>query len=321
MVTGITHSQTFEKNDNSNSKQNKEIPWYIAGAAGGATGSISGAGSAILAKNLMAKDCRKLSQYVTPDIVNKTMNLADIKKLGITIDEAIWDGATDSLVKMIKKDAKNYNNKSLFGKFIHKIKKMGVNYMRKQHLEPIQGKNAFYYPGFDSILLNTKKGGAYVFHELGHAKNYNSNNKAMKYLIKMKNPLISSLLTTAGMLCAFIPRAEGEEAETFWGKTKNFLKDSSVGITAVGALATPLEEGIASIRGASIAKKILPKDQLKMVNKMNTKGFLSYLAVAAGTILTTYIIKKLTDTNKSEQTLSLAENNKFEKEAELSLRA
>ena len=298
----------------------KNLPWYITYPSATAIGSLFSYTSASMAKNLMYKDAKKLTQYIKPDIVDKTMNLPEIQKLGVCVENAEWINL-NKLIREIKIQGKNYNKMPLSKKIQYKFKKFGTNTMRKSGREIPMGKNANYVHLFKTINLNKQRGGAYIFHELGHAKNFNSESKALKILTKLRNPIFSSLITTAGLICAYNPRAEGEEAETFWGKTKNFLKDSSVGITAVGALATPLEEGIASIRGASIAKKILPKDQLKMLNKMHTKALLSYLAVAAGTILTTYIIKKLTDTNKSEQTLSLAENNKFEKEAELSLRA
>jgi hypothetical protein len=268
----------------------------------------------------MYKDAKNLAQYITPNVVDKTMNLSEIQKLGVSVENTEWTNLNE-LVRKIKIQGKNYNKMSLSKKIQYKFKKIGVNTIRKAGLEIPMGKNALYQPLTKTVHLNKQKGGAYIFHELGHAKNFNSTNSAMKTLVKMRNPILSSLIMTAGLVCAFIPRAEGEEADTFWGKTKNFLKDSSVGITAVGALATPLEEGIASIRGASIAKKILPKDQLKMLNKMHGKAFLSYLAVAAGTILTTYIIKKLNDTNKSEQTQNSGETNMLKNETKLSFKA
>ena len=318
MVTRITNSS--QNTEINTKKQKKSIPWYITYPTATAVGGIFSYTSASIAKKFMYKDAKNLAQYITPNVVDKTMNLSEIQKLGVSVENTEWTNLNE-LVRKIKTQGKNYNKMSLSKKIQYKFKKIGVNAIRKAGLEIPMGKNASYIHFFKTVKLNKQRGGAYIFHELGHAKNFSSTNSVMKTLVKMRNPILSSLIMTAGLVCAFIPRAEGEDAKTTWGKTKNFLKDSSVGITAIGALATPLEEGIASIRGASIAKKILPKDQLKTVNKMNTKGFLSYLAVAAGTILTTYIIKKLTDTNKNEQTLNSTENNKLEKEAELSLKA
>ena len=55
---------------------------------------------------------------------------------------------------------------------------------------------------------------------------------------------------------------------------------------------TVLEEGLASIKGAQIAKKVLSPDKLKMVNKMNGKAFLTYLIGATLLPLGVYVAKK-----------------------------
>lgn len=318
MVTRITNSS--QNTEINTKKQKKNIPWYITYPSATAIGSLFGYTSAFIAKKFTYKDAKNLAQYITPNVVDKTMNLSEIQKLGVSVENTEWTNLNE-LVRKIKTQGKNYNKMSLSKKIQYKFNKIGVNTIRKAGLEIPMGKNASYIHFLKTVNLNKQRGGAYIFHELGHAKNFSSTNSVMKTLVKMRNPILSSLIMTAGLVCASIPRAEGEEADTFWGKTKNFLKDSSVGIAAVGALATPLEEGIASIRGASIAKKILPKDQLKMLNKMNGKAFLAYLGVAAGTILTTHIIKRLTDVNKSEQIHNSAETNRLKSEAKLSFRA
>ena len=282
-----------------NSCKEKRVPSYISYPTAVAAGTIFGYTSATIAKNAVVRDASKLAQHITPSILDKTLDLPEIQKLGIKLNDVKWECFTNDIVKGLKSESKNIRTKAIPTKVAHKVKKFAINMYRKNILEIPSGKNANYLDALKTINLSKQKGGAFLFHELGHAKNFNSNNRLMKFLVKMRSPLISSAIMTAGLICAFIPEAEGKEANTLWGKTKNFFRECSVGITAVGALATPLEECIASIKGAKIARKILPKDQVKALNKMNSKAFLSYLAVAAGTILTTYLIKKITEKNKN----------------------
>lgn len=309
-TTIVKLSQNVEqKND---TKQVKSLPWYLAYPAATATGGMFSIASSSLAAKSAANDVKKLSQYVTPDVVDKTMNLPQIQKLGVRLNDAKWGGVNNSTVRELKEQARNLSNETLLGKLRYRFKKGIFDVCRKQQLQLPMGQNASYVDLLNEVNLNKQRGGAFVFHELGHAQNFKSTNLAMKSLTKMRSPFVSPLLMSMGLMLAFIPRATGEDADTFWGKTKNFLKDSSVGVTAIGALATPLEECIASIKGAKLAKTILPKEQLKMLNKMNGKALLSYLGVAVGSILTTYIVKKLTDkSSESESDNSIKKNKEL----------
>ena len=93
----------------------------------------------------------------------------------------------------------------------------------------------------------------------------------------------------------FITKYEGEEAETVKGRICNTLKKCSLGITAIGASAIPLEEALASYNGYKIAKSTLSADKVSKIAKMNGKAWLTYAAIAAGSILTTWITGKVAD--------------------------
>lgn len=282
MVTNLTSTAPCSVNSGESKQKNnifKDILVYTGiNTVGGITGGLFSFASSKAITPLVFKDAKKLSNIITPEVIDKTMDLADIEKLGIRINNI---DKSDFYSKL-------FTSENLLTKYIHKK-------IRKDSLEIPLGHNAIYHDNLRTINISKRRGGAYIFHELGHAKNYQSTSKFMKTITKMRQPIVTATIASIGALCAFIPRAEGEEAKTFKGKVQNFLKDNCVAITAVGALATPIEEGIASIRGAKIAKKVLSKDIVKQINKMNAKAFLSYAAIAAGTMLTTHLISKFSD--------------------------
>ena len=272
-----------------------------------------------LAHKAMLKDAKNLRKYITPEVVDKTMELPEIKKLDVHLADARWMEKNSDLAKKIrgaKNELQNSQGNSIFKKL--RISRLNT-YRKRLHAYPM-GKQASFNATMlvDYIALNKQRGGALVFHELGHAKNYRSNNIIKNLMIKSKNPIISGALIIAGLCCATIPRAKEEEKDTFGGKTKNVLKNNCIGITAVGGLMIPLEEGIASIRGAKIAKKILPKEQLRLVNKMNLKAFCSYGSMAAGAILATYLASKIFDKvveSKDEKVIANEKNKALDTNA------
>lgn len=133
-----------------------------------------------------------------------------------------------------------------------------------------------------------------MFHEMGHAQN-NTTKGIGNLFAKYRNSKIPTTLILAGLASALLPQYEGEEAETIEGKACNFLRDNCVLTTGLGAIAVPLEEGMASLNGMKIAKKSLTKPQFRAVNKLNVKAWLSYATIATGLMLTSALISKFND--------------------------
>ena len=282
----------------------------ILGAS--AAGGLFALGANSLAHNSTLKTLKRSQKYITPDLVDKAMDLPEIKKLGVTLIDSRWNDLRNDAAKRYREKLNKLKEqkKKAIPKCISKLEEFVINSRRKELHSLPMGNQAYnlYNPlsSKSTIMLNKQRGGAFLFHELGHAKNFGSKGIA-KILTVLRKPYITIPLIMAGLLCATIPRATEEKGDTFWGKTKNILKDSCVGITALGAMAVPLEEGVASIRGAKIAKQVLSKEQLKAVNKINLKAFCTYGSIAGGAILATYLASKITDKiveRKNEQVLA-----------------
>ena len=92
-------------------------------------------------------------------------------------------------------------------------------------------------------------------HEMGHAMNYTDKGLA-KILTKARGlQLLAPIALAVGVLRAKKP--EGEKSDTMVGKTLDFIKDNCVAITAAAHAPVVLEEGLASIRGAKMAKNFM----------------------------------------------------------------
>lgn len=145
------------------------------------------------------------------------------------------------------------------------------------------GGNAAFVPNSNQILVNTEKMSAASLHEMGHALNKFS--KIGKILQKCRPIQLLALPILA--VAAFKPKkADGEKANGVIDKTTTFIKNNAGKLTFATFLPILVEEGMASIKGAKLAKPHLSADMLKQLNKLNGKAFLTYLGVAVATSLT-----------------------------------
>ena len=146
-----------------------------------------------------------------------------------------------------------------------------------------------------SILMPQKDVSFLAFHEIGHAMN-NNFSKIGEFIQHARNTLmtLASLIEIYG---AFSTKSKPKDGEKLTGmqKVNNFIRNNA-GKLAFGAM-TPvlLEEGIATLRGNNLAKKLLSPDMFKIVKKGNAVAFLSYLATAAGLGLGAWAAVKIKD--------------------------
>lgn len=162
-----------------------------------------------------------------------------------------------------------------------------------------KGKNAIYSSYTNSINVNRVKMPTAIFHELGHAYNYN-NSKFWNIVQNMSNPLklISQFMLLYSIVSKKSEPKEGENLNIFQ-KTNNFLINNSWKIAAGTSLPGIMEEVMASLRANNWANKNLPKLLAQKVKLSNLLGLVSYIAVTACIISSTYLMSKMK--NKKEK--------------------
>lgn len=145
------------------------------------------------------------------------------------------------------------------------------------------GENAFCSPLTRDIMVNMDKLSGASFHEMGHALNA-SGSKAIKtlaigrHITKALVPVILAI----GLLKP--KKKEGQEPNGIIDKTTTFIKNNAGKLTFAALIPTLAEEGLASIRGGQIAKKVLNPKLLKKINRNN---FLAWTTYLAGALITT----------------------------------
>jgi hypothetical protein len=90
-------------------------------------------------------------------------------------------------------------------------------------------------------------------------------------------------------------KVEGEQTKGTVDKATTFIKNHATGLAALGTVPLLAEEGLASIKGAKLAKEIISPENYKLLNKLNGKAWLTYATFAGGTILATYVAGKVRD--------------------------
>ena len=145
------------------------------------------------------------------------------------------------------------------------------------------GRNAVYMPVLNTMVLPYKKLEASFFHEMGHAMNRNFN--PLLKMLQYSGPIFKNLpiiLATFGICTSIKKPVEGEELSKT-DKFKNFIHNNAGKLAFAATLPILIEEGIATIKGNKLAKRILPEELYKVVKKTNRIAGLSYLIDAVGT--------------------------------------
>ncbi|MBQ4124162.1 hypothetical protein IJD44_10665 [bacterium] len=147
----------------------------------------------------------------------------------------------------------------------------------------------------NSILVNREKLPNAIFHEIGHAFNYNNS----KFWRAMQGMRIPALILATGMMIysAISKKSEAKDGKelTKTQKANNFVRENSGLLSTLSFAPVVLEETMASIRGCKWANSNLPKELAKKVAKTNAFGALSYIAAAIGVGLAAFAATKVKD--------------------------
>lgn len=158
---------------------------------------------------------------------------------------------------------------------------------------------------FDKVCVNFDEVAVASFHEAGHAKNYMSKNLLTKSIKYLSHPFFKKVgLGIAFASAILIPSnktsdSESAENQGLGAKTLDFFKKNCIGIAALAVAPEILEEGLASINGYKMAKKVLSANELKTLNSVNAKAWLSYVLKGAVAIASIWTAKKAKETLES----------------------
>ena len=184
--------------------------------SGIAMGGISKLGH--LPFDKMINNIDKLDKDAFLKAANETFNVSGLSKKGVELVDAVF--ANYDVVKDALKEKDSFLLKKL--PFLRKFKEQ-KSAARINNI--IDGKDACYAIYKKKIIANKDKMSFALFHEMGHALNYNKSGLG-KILTKMKFPF--SILTPVAILTAIFKRkkANGEEPQGLFDKATTFIKNN-----------------------------------------------------------------------------------------------
>ena len=158
----------------------------------------------------------------------------------------------------------------------------------------VEGKNALFAAKSQKVVVNMEKASFFAFHEMGHALNKNAS-KIGKFL--QKSRVLCGVTGAFALYTAIFKRkkAEGEEPKGIFDKATTFIKEHAGKIAFLSMLPVVVEETMASVKGAKLAKGLLSPELYKNLNKIHAKAGLTYIGAAIGMGLAAYIGKTVRD--------------------------
>lgn len=158
----------------------------------------------------------------------------------------------------------------------------------------ITGENVKIAPA-NTILMPQKELSLQVFHEMGHAMNFNKT--ALGKVLQKTYPLCIVLSGIPLLYGAFTKKEVAKEGEELSGgqKTKNFVRNNAGKLAFLAMTPVIIEETMASYKGEKIAERMLSKDLVGKLKKSNRFALMSYVGMAALSGLGAYLGIKVKD--------------------------
>lgn len=215
------------------------------------------------------------------DLILSDTSKKDRKAICALMEEVNKTQQNNPIFRLLKGRKKNVDDS-----FSTQLKGMMNKIKTSQYLLQFKlGLNAAFFPNSNKILIPEKMLNTSAFHEMGHALNANFG-KFSKVLQKMRPvsiiapAIISFMALTTKRKVSDVPT----EADSRSQKIKHFVKANAGKLTFLAFTPMLAEEGLASLKGGKIAKKVLDPSLLKKVRATNALGFTSYAlcAVASG---------------------------------------
>ncbi len=238
----------------------------------------------------------------------------------------IFDISKEDYNKLFNEKYENIN--SYYDKKIEQtknpIRKFFLKYQKKKSLkatkaldkETIRGKNAYYrevsrmvnengikkLKKDKKIIINMEKTPIYLFHELGHAKNFMDTRLSIAMKSLWKNSIFQRNATIFLLTTSLLTKPETNNDVTANKEHKNplyplglFIKNNCGKLMTMILLPSVLEEGLASLNGQKMGKEVLKGKDLNVLTKSHLKSFAGYSAWAAGAGIAVYLANKVRD--------------------------
>ena len=249
---------------------------------------------------LFNKYCDNFSSQEQKDIwqaAQKALADSSIKDKVTLIDynTTNWEPIADEIVKKRREHINRI--KGPISKLLSKLRLNDEEF--KEHFYTIaQGKNACFVPSTSQVLVNKEKKANTAFHELGHALNANSSENIVKKLARSRNKYLGLIPLIFGTSMLIPKDREDKPTQHPIYQALLFFKKISGLLVSACFLPIVTEEGLASLRGAELAKKLLSPELCSKVNKANGIAFGSYalamILAGAATTFANYLKDKVT---------------------------
>ena len=222
------------------------------------------------------------------DAAGKAIKETGLAKKGVEIVIASSKNADE-----IKKIVSNEVDKNLLTKHLPKFLKQKIVEGNSRMLT--SGGNACYtFASKKLIMPQGKKLSWAVFHEMGHAMNANFS-KIGKFL-QICRPACAVVVPVVLFTSLFKnKKPDGVKPEGALDKTTTFIKNNAGKLAFLSFLPMLIEEGMASIKGGNLAKKLLNPELAKKVSKGNKIAYLTYLGMAVASGIGVYLANKVRD--------------------------
>ena len=275
----MTHSVSFKSNTEQDNQFKREK------VSGGATGVV-----AALASGVPGVATLPMTTKIILPVMQKA---GDLDSVTIAkIQEGARQAWRDTGLK----------NKGVKVNFIKQVadKNLTIRDLMDPIVSVTKGVNAFFaasLKGKDAgVILMPEKDISYaLYHELGHAHNFNMS-KIGNFLFKSRllSMYVPALIALYGAFSRKSKPEDGKEL-TAAQKTNNFIRDNAGKISLLATVPMLLEEGLATKKGLGWAKKYLSPENFKQVKKGNLIAYTSYLLTAASMGLASWFAVKVKD--------------------------
>lgn len=238
----------------------------------------------------------------------------------------IFDISKEDYNKLFNEKYENIN--SYYDKKIEQtknpIRKFFLKYQKKKSLkaakaldkETVRGKNAYYrevsrmvdengikkLKKDKKIIINMEKTPIYLFHELGHAKNFMDTRLSIAMKSVWKNSIFQRNAAIFLLATSLLTKPETSHNAAANKEHKNplyplglFIKNNCGKLMTLILVPTVLEEGLASLNGQKMGKEVLKGKDLNVLTKSHLKSFAGYSAWAARAGIAVYLANKVRD--------------------------